>query len=317
MSRTPNVLSAGQTPPAVTMALPSTQSNTSIRDIIGLLRVDQWVKNGFILFPAFFAGQLLAEGMLLRLVAGFFLFSLTASAVYILNDLRDITDDRAHPVKRERPIASGRVSIGMAWTFLIGCFASGLLGSWYLDDGFFQVLVAYGVLNLAYSYGLKRVPVLDITCIAMGFLLRIHAGGFLAHLPISMWIEIMTFLLALFIALAKRRDDVLLSRSGHQVRKSIAGYGLEMVQASMVMVASITVVAYIQYTITEEVIQRMGTARLYYTSVFVLLGMLRYFQLALVHERTGSPTKLLLRDLPLQLIVIAWIASFAIVLYAR
>jgi 4-hydroxybenzoate polyprenyltransferase len=286
-------------------------------DLLGLLRVDQWLKNGFLFLPAFFAGELTRPGGLIPLLLGIGFFSLTASSVYIFNDLCDLADDRSHPVKRGRPLAAGRFPRGTAIAILVLFLAIGTAGAWMLHPGFFRILLAYMLLNAAYSLGLKQVPLLDITCIAVGFLLRLHAGGALSSVPLSMWIEIMTFLLALFIALAKRRDDVALGLQGHPVRKSAAGYSLEMVQASMVLVGGVMVVTYIQYTIAPDVVARVGTDRLYYSSALVLLGMLRYFQLALVHQRTGTPTRLLLTDIPLQLIVGAWLGAFAIVLYAR
>lgn len=288
-----------------------------MRTAIKLLRVDQWVKNGFLFFPGFFAGAIFQEGVARHVLLGFAAFCLCASGIYILNDLRDVESDRVHPRKKDRPIAAGKVPVPFAWSLSVALIIVGPILAYFIEPRFALLLVAYLVMNVAYSFGLKHLAIIDITCIALGFLLRIWSGGVLAHVPITMWIEIMTFLLALFIALAKRRDDVLLSEAGHEVRKSIDGYSLEMVHASMVMIASITVVSYILYTVSPDAIARLHSAKLYYTSVFVLLGMLRYFQLALVYERSGSPTRLLLRDLPLQLIIAGWISAFVLILYAR
>ena len=288
-----------------------------MRIAIKLLRIDQWVKNGFLFFPGFFAGALFNLGVARVVGLGFIAFSLCASGVYILNDLRDVESDRAHPRKRERPIAAGKVPVNIAWMLSLLLMLIGIGLAFLIDHRFTLLLGAYLVMNVAYSFSLKHLAIVDITCIALGFLLRIWSGGVLAQVPITMWIEIMTFLLALFIALAKRRDDVLLSEAGHEVRRSIDGYSLEMVHASMVMVASITVVSYILYTVSPDAIARLHSDKLYYTSVFVLLGMLRYFQLALVHECSGSPTKLVLTDLPLQAIIAGWIGAFVLILYAR
>ncbi|MCB0793864.1 MAG: decaprenyl-phosphate phosphoribosyltransferase [Flavobacteriales bacterium] len=284
---------------------------------IRLLRIEQWVKNGFLFFPAFFAGVILHPDVLVHVVSGFFAFSMAASGVYVLNDIRDKEQDRAHPEKRERPIASGMVPIDLAWGIFLALAAGGLASAFLLDPDFGWLLAGYLVMNVLYSFKLKQLAIVDITCIALGFLIRIWSGGVLADVPITMWIEIMTFLLALFIAFAKRRDDLLLDAGGEAVRKSISGYNLPMVQASMVFVASVTVVAYIMYSVSADVSARLGTDKLYYTSVFVVLGMLRYFQLALVHERTGSPTKLVLKDLSLQLVIAGWVISLGILLYAN
>ena len=180
------------------------------------------------------------------------------------------------------------------------------------------ITLGYGVMNLAYSLYLKRWAILDVMIIALGFLFRIHAGGVVADVPISMWLEILTFLLALFIAFGKRRDEVIVaSKSGNGTRPSIQGYNLEMVNSSMSLIASVTLVAYVMYTISPEVMARIGSPHLYYTGFFVLMGMLRYLQLALVKGRTGSPTQLVMEDWPLQAIIGAWLITFAVIIYAH
>lgn len=281
-----------------------------------LLRVQQWVKNGFVLFPAFFAGVILHGDVLERTALGFLCFSLAASAIYLLNDLRDVEQDRQHPVKRYRPIAAGEVNPAVVpW-------ASGLLalaalgGAWLTEPRFALVVAAYMVMNLFYSLGLKHVPILDVAIIALGFLLRVHAGGILARVPNSEWIMLVTFLLALFLGLAKRRDDLVQADGGKKLRASLHGYNLAFVDAGMAMLAALVVQSYIMYTVSGEVTLRLGTDKVYITSGFVVLGMLRYFQLTLVEKRTGDPSKLVLKDRPIQLIILGWVISFAIILYA-
>jgi decaprenyl-phosphate phosphoribosyltransferase len=281
-----------------------------------LLRMHHWVKNGFVFFPAFFAEVLFQGEVLWRTLAGFFCFSLAASAIYLYNDLRDVEQDRQHPEKRHRPIASGAVALSVVpW-------ASGLLallalgGAWLLEPRFAGVLGAYMAMNYLYSAGLKKVAILDVAIIAMGFLLRIHSGGILARVPVSQWIELVTFLLALFIALAKRRDDLLQDQGGQGMRSSIGGYNLAFVDAGMAMLAAITVQSYIMYTVSEEVQARIGDNKLYITSGFVVLGMLRYFQVTLVEKHSGAPAALVLKDRPLQLVILGWLLSFGIILYA-
>lgn len=171
-------------------------------------------------------------------------------------------------------------------------------------------------MNLFYSLGLKHVPILDVAIIALGFLLRVHAGGILARVPNSEWIMLVTFLLALFLGLAKRRDDLVQADGGKKLRASLHGYNLAFVDAGMAMLAALVVQSYIMYTVSGEVTLRLGTDKVYITSGFVVLGMLRYFQLTLVEKRTGDPSKLVLRDRPIQLIILGWVISFAIILYA-
>ena len=288
---------------------------STIRD---LLRAEQWVKNGFLVLPAFFAGNILAPGVLLRLFLGIVAFSLVASAIYIVNDLRDAPADRLHPRKRNRPIAAGLVRPSVAIAVACMVAALGLGGAFFLDTAFAFIVSAYAVLNVAYSTYLKQWAILDVMIIALGFMLRIHGGGALARVPISMWLEILTFLLALFIAFGKRRDEVIVSdASGDAARKSIQGYNLEMVNTSMSLIASVTLVAYLMYTVSPEVMERIGSPHVYYTAFFVLMGMLRYLQLALVKQRTGSPTRLVFEDWPLQAIIAGWLVTFAIIIYAH
>lgn len=293
-----------------------TRKAFSISTVPRLLRVHQWVKNGFIFFPAFFAEALFEPGVLLRTGWGFVLFSLAASAIYLYNDLRDVDQDRLHPEKRLRPIASGEMPLAaVPWTSVfLGVVA--IVFGWLLDPMFGGILITYMVMNFLYSQWLKRIPIVDVTIIAMGFILRIFAGGVLGMVPNSHWIYLVTFLLALFLALAKRRDDLVQVNGGTNLRASLKGYNLQFVDASMITLAVLTVQSYIMYTTSEEVITRMGTDRLYATSGFVVLGMLRYFQITLVEKRSGSPSKLVYSDPGIRLVLLGWIISFALILYA-
>jgi 4-hydroxybenzoate polyprenyltransferase len=174
----------------------------------------------------------------------------------------------------------------------------------------FTVLLIYFLLNIAYTLKLKHIAILDIFIIASGFVLRLFAGSSVTEIPLSMWIILMTFLLALFLALAKRRDDVLLSLEGQETRKNIDGYNLEFVNASMVLMAGVVIVSYLMYTISPEVEGRLGTEHLYLTSFFVILGIFRYMQITFVEEDSGSPTKVVIRDKFLKLTILFWLISF-------
>lgn len=298
------------------MGYDDTHKEFSISTIPRLLRVHQWVKNGFIFLPAFFAEALFNPGVLWRTGWGFLLFSLAASAIYLYNDLRDVEQDRLHPEKRLRPIASGEVPQAIIpWaSALLGLLAIGL--AWLLEPMFAGVLATYMAMNFLYSLWLKRIPIVDVTIIAMGFILRIFAGGILAMVPNSHWIYLVTFLLALFLAFAKRRDDLVQANGGTGLRASLKGYNLQFVDASMITLAVLTVQSYIMYTMSSDVIARMGTERLYITSGFVVLGMLRYFQITLVEKHSGSPSKLVYSDPGIRLVLLGWIITFALILYA-
>lgn len=260
---------------------------------IKLLRPEQWAKNLFIFIPLFFEGHFFELSLLLKLGAAFVSFSLVCSAIYVLNDYRDIEADRAHPKKRERPLASGEVSKGAGLAMMSLLAVAGLGIGLLLNVWFFTILLTYVAINIGYSFGLKHIGILDILLIASGFLLRTVSGGIVADVPVSQWLIIMIFLLALFLAIAKRRDDVVLGAdSGLLIRKSVRNYNLEFINACMTMIAGIIVVAYLMYTISDEVVMRLGDY-LVYTSVFVIAGLMRYLQITLVEKNSGSPTKLL------------------------
>lgn len=286
--------------------------------LVQLFRVGQWSKNLFLFLPIFFSGHLFELDRMVHIAMGFLLFSMAASSIYILNDVKDIGQDRLHPEKSKRPIPAGKISVPGALSIGAVMLTIALVGSYWLSPAFFFILVGYVGMNIGYTLYFKQVSVIDVAMIATGFTLRVLAGGTLAEVLISHWILIMTFLLAFFLGLAKRRDDVLmLAASGKPMRKSLTGYNIEFIQAAMVLMAGVVVVAYLMYTLSEEVMARFGTPHLYATGIFVLLGILRYFQLTLITQNSGNPTRLLLKDRPLQFILLAWIISFYLIIYVN
>lgn len=288
-----------------------------MRDYLQLLRPHQYVKNLFLFLPAFFAKQIIDPAVILDTTLGFIGFCLLASSVYILNDYRDREEDRQHPRKKDRPLASGQVAPRSA-LILMGVLLLVSLSIFYaLNLNALYWVLGYWGMNVLYSLKLKHIPILDIAIIAMGFVIRIAVGARVVDEPIylSMWIVLMTYLGALFLALAKRRDDVLLAADGNQVRKAIYGYNLEFINGAMIMMASVLVVAYISYTISPEIQKQFGNKDLYITVLFVILGVLRYMQITFVEEKSGSPTRILLGDRFVQLTLLAWIVSFVILIY--
>jgi 4-hydroxybenzoate polyprenyltransferase len=284
--------------------------------MVRLLRPHQYIKNLFIFLPLFFALKATQPDLLLAAFWAFAAFCLTASAVYVLNDYRDIGEDQKHPKKCKRPLASGEVSLKTARLLmgLLGVAGFGLMA--WVDLSALYVLAAYVALNLAYTLKLKHVAVLDVTIIALGFVLRLFVGSFVTGVPLSMWIVVMTFLLALFLALAKRRDDVLIFlETGAKMRKAVDGYNLKFLDSAMVMMASVVIVAYTLYTISEDVTSRLHSDYLYLTVLFVILGILRYMQIAFVEENSGSPTRVMLQDRFLALTVLGWLATFVWIIY--
>ncbi len=283
---------------------------------IRLLRPHQYLKNLFIFFPLFFGLQISDSLLLGRVALAAALFSLLASAVYIFNDLRDIESDRLHPVKRRRPLAAGEVTLKSSLFLMFCCAAAGLgICFWLLPEAL-PVMTAYLIMNLLYSLKLKHIPIVDVSIIALGFVLRLLIGSQVTGIDLSKWIILMTFLGALFVALAKRRDDVMLFvNSGNKMRKAVDGYNAEFLNASMVIMAAILIVAYLMYTVSPEVTQRVQTDNLYMTAVFVIVGIMRYLQITLVENDSGSPTRILLHDFFLQATIVGWLISFVWILY--
>ncbi|MEJ7769033.1 MAG: decaprenyl-phosphate phosphoribosyltransferase [Chitinophagaceae bacterium] len=285
---------------------------------IKLLRPKDWAKNAFLFLPVFFAGKLFDLPRLELLIAGFFAFSLLASTVYILNDYRDMEDDQKHPVKSKRPLAAGQVKPGIA--VIIACFTMtvGFLLAFLADDSyrFLAVLAAYFILNIGYSLGLKNISILDVMIIAIGFVLRIKGGGYIADVDVSPWLTLMVLLLSLFMAIGKRRDDILLKlQTGTDMRKSIKGYNLDFLNTMLGLFSAIIIVTYIMYTLSPKTYERLQNYHLFYTSFFVIAGLMRYLQIVLVHNKAGSPTEILYKDRFIQVTLLLWVGSFYVILY--
>lgn len=287
------------------------------KHVITLLRPQQWLKNFFVFTPLFFDRRIADWHYAWPCIVAFLVFCLTASGIYCLNDIRDAKADSRHPVKRWRPVASGRVGRGTAYAMMAVAWATAFaLVAIFALYPLASTLLLYIAMNIAYCLKLKQMALLDVLIIAMGFVMRIVAGSQASGIALSPWIVITTFLLALFLALAKRRDDVVIFQtSGIKVRKNVERYDLVFLNLAVAMVGSATIVCYMLYTISPDVVERLGCPHLYATSIFVLAGILRYMQLAFASNKCGSPTRVLLHDCGLQLCVVGWIIVFAIILY--
>ena len=262
-----------------------------IKDIVRLVRPEQWLKNGFVLLPVFFGGKLLDWESWRYVIPAFVAFCFIASAVYCLNDVRDVEADRMHPRKCKRPVASGAVSGHAAIALMV-------------------------TLIVAYCMKLKYYAIVDVFIVSTGFVLRLLCGGIATGIPLSPWIVLMTFLLALFLAFAKRRDDVVMyEQSGVVTRGNILSYNLPFMNQTLGVIGTITIICYIMYTLSPEVMKRLDSQYLYLTSVFVIAAILRYLQISIVKVNSGSPTKILIRDRFIQGCVAGWIITFAIILY--
>lgn len=289
-----------------------------MRSIINLIRPYQWVKNLFVFMPLFFGHQLMNIPLLLNAIVVFVAFSLAASSIYCFNDIIDVEDDRRHQTKCHRPIASGAMSVAQAYMVMFVLLLASMAMLYFLlpSADAMLVVILYWLMEIAYCIKLKRLAIIDVCILSLGFVLRIVAGGAATDVVISHWLVMMTFLLTLFLGFAKRRDDVLrFQRNGIPPRHNTKRYNLTFLNEAITICGGVMLVCYIMYTVSPEVISNFNNQYVYLTSIYVLLGLLRYMQLAVVDEKTGDPTKTLLHDRFTQVIVVAWIFTFLVIIY--
>lgn len=293
--------------------------STPFAGIIKLIRVKQWVKNLFLFIPSFFAGHLFKTQELFLVLIGALAFSFVASGVYVINDYRDREVDKLHPKKKLRPLASGEVKTGTAWVLMFGLISAGLVIAASLNTVFFLMLSGYLILNLGYSFGLKHIPILDLFIVAIGFLIRVYSGGVIAGLEITHWLSLMILLLALFLILAKRRDDILIngkSKNGFVIRKSTQNYNLTYINSCITLLSAVMIVAYIMYTVSPEVTERLRSNYVFVTTIFVIAGIMRYLQIVFVEKNSGSPTNIFIKDKFILSTIAGWIITFYIIIYS-
>lgn len=292
--------------------------NKPITYIVQSARLHQWVKNFFIFAALIFSGHLFILNDLLLTVAGFFIFSLATSAIYIFNDVADVEKDKLHPEKSKRPLPSGKLKTSTALTVSTILGLSALLLGFSLGLNFTFVLIGYIILNILYSLFIKSLVILDVMTIAVGFVLRIYAGALLINVPVSEWLIICTILLALFLGFSKRRSELVLLENTANTHRSVLGhYSPQFLDQMIGIVTASTVMSYALYTISEETVSKFGTNNLIYTVPFVLYGIFRYLYLVHKKELGGNPTLAILKDLPLIINLILWIVSAGIIIYWR
>lgn len=289
-----------------------------IKEIIKSLRPHQWTKNFFVFAPLIFSENIFNFPLILKSVLAFALFCMLSGAIYIWNDLRDIDEDKLHPLKSQRPLASGRLEKTPAVVAFVFLCVLGLSLSFVLNLNFFLLALGYVLLQLAYSGWLKHVVILDVLLVAAGFLIRVIAGGVAIEVDISAWLLICTFLLALFIALSKRRHELIfLEKEASSHRPILKEYSPYLLDQMISVVTASTVIAYCLYTISEETIAKFGSSNLIFTVPFVLYGIFRY--LYLIHQKCegGSPESLLIKDKPFFFGILLWIVSAILILYVE
>ena len=286
-----------------------------------LLRVEQWVKNFFVFLPLFFSGNILNQSLFLQSVFAFVVFSLAASCIYIINDYSDIESDRKHPEKRKRPLASGAISKTTA-LFVFALLILTNVALIYFGGNYFGhnlwkfgvIILFYFVMNVAYTFRLKHVAIIDVTIISVGFVLRVLAGGYATGIPISQWAILLTFVLALVLALGKRRGELINAQITGKTRRALDGYNVQFADIALSISVTLAIISYLMFTVQPEVQDKFGR-KVFYTFIFVVFAFLRYLQQTLVYNKTESPTKIVYKDRYIQVTVVMWIAAFLLLIY--
>lgn len=287
-----------------------------ILEIIKSLRVQQWIKNFFVFAPLIFSQNVFNLPLLIKTIVAFILFCILSGAAYIMNDLQDLEEDKRHPVKSKRPLAAGRLKTTHALFACILLAFVGLVGGIFLNIHFFFALLVYFVLQISYSSWLKHVVILDVFLIAAGYFIRVIAGGLAIEVQLSPWLFICTILIALFLALSKRRHElVLLEKSAEIHRPILREYTPQLLDQMIAVVTASTVVSYCLYTISSETVAKFGTKNLLFTVPFVLYGIFRYLYLVHQKDEGGSPEVLIIKDKPLLVDLFLWIATAMLILY--
>ncbi len=280
------------------------------------MRPRQWTKNLFV-FPAIvFAQRLYDKGAVDVTLAAFIIFCFLSSSVYIVNDIADAEKDREHPTKRNRPIASGRLPVAVAWPFAVLLASFSMVLALAVNRPFAFCAALYLGINLLYSFSLKHIVILDVLIVAAFFVLRAVAGAAAINVPISHWLLICTFLLALFIAMSKRRHElVLLDENASAHRASLTEYSPYLLDQMIAVVTASTVMGYVLYTVDQETVIKFGTDHLVYTVPFVIFGIFRY--LYLIHQKGegGDPDRIVISDRPFLINFLIWAATVALAVY--
>lgn len=293
----------------------------NIKLYIACLRPWQWTKNLVVVAALIFSRNLFRFELTLRSIEALLIFCLLSGSIYVFNDLIDLEQDREHPAKRHRPIASGKVSRGGALVLGLVSVAVGLALAALLNTAFLTVCIVYVGVSILYSAGLKHMVVLDVLIISIGFVLRAMAGvealkDLEPDVIMSPWLLVCTLFLALFLGFNKRRHELdLLSDNAGRHRKTLDEYSKEFLDALIAVVTAATVIAYAIYTIWPATIAKFHTSSLIYTVPFVVFGLFRYMYLVVMKNKGGSPSEVLVSDLPLVVDIILWIAVAGLVLY--
>lgn len=284
------------------------------------MRVKQWVKNIFIFAPMIFSLRFFHVDYIKKSLSAFFLFSLVAGSIYIFNDCFDKKKDKFHPDKRKRPIASGELKVSTALTGAFIVLAAALTTIFIFNRNFFIIAIIYILMNILYSYFLKNIVILDVMVIAIGFVLRVKIGGEIDQIELSVWILIITFLLAIFLGLIKRRQEIVkmmatFKGGDAETRKTLKKYNLPLLDQLISITTATTVISYIIYVVNPNVLVKFHTTNLYLTVPFVVFGVFRYLYLTYSEGKGENPADILFSDLPFTINIVLWLAVFLAVIF--
>lgn len=286
--------------------------------IIKSMRVRQWIKNIFVLMPLIFSGKLFDMPLFFNVLEAFFIFCLAASGVYIINDIRDSKKDAFHPLKKSRPIASGALSASSALSASFVLITASLAWAHHLSAALVLLILFYVGIHILYTFRFKREVILDVIIIALGFELRVWAGGVVSASRPSIWLELCVFLLAVFLALIKRRQEKLsLYTDAAKHRDVLSHYKIYFLDQIITISAALAIVFYGLYTVWPDVALRIGSTNMAYTIPFVIYGIFRYLYVVHAKKTTGDPTEIVLSDLPLIIDLALWLIVSGCLIYLR
>lgn len=287
-----------------------------LANLVGVLRVQQWIKNAFIFLPVVFSGYLFQSDLWLNITLTFIAFSFISSAIYIINDLLDYRQDQKHPIKSLRPIAANKVSKPLAMIVSVVCLLLGIYFSYLVSLDLTFLSIAYVLLQLLYNSRSKKMVLVDVLSVAFGFLMRIWAGSIAAQVLPSAWLQLCVFVLSLFLGFAKRRSEMsLLKLDAHEHRSVLSKYSVYLLDQLIMICATLSIVFYGLYTISPEVVARVHSNAMLYSLPFVIYGIFRYLYLIHQNKKGDDSGEILLNDVPLFLAVLGWCLFVVFVIY--
>lgn len=296
--------------------LPQTHFLSMLVAFVKLIRPKQWIKNLFVFAPLIFAKELFEPAHTILAVKAFAAFCLVASAVYVVNDIADVDADRAHPVKRHRPVAARVISFPAAYAGSVILLVLAVVVALGMDVRFQMLLGAYFLINVAYSFKLKEIVLLDVFIIAAGFMMRVIGGAYAIRVETSTWLVLCTLFVSLFLGFAKRRSELVQTHNGAFAERKVLGrYQVAFLDQMLTIAGAATVISYALYTVAPRTLEIFKTDKLIYTTVFVIYGVFRYLYLIHTTTTTDKPTDVILSDVPILLTTLLWAAACIVLIY--